>query len=63
MVSNLDIAVSYREIQQFDQFEGTDFKYENNFLKVLAQIYPNKAFLVTNLDIFTFTRNFVIRQL
>ena len=63
MVSDLDITVFYREIQQFDQFEGTDFKFENSSLKVLAQIYPNKAFLVTNLDIFTFTRNFVIRQL
>ena len=32
------------------------------FFLILAQKYPNKAFLVPNLAIFIFSRNFAIRQ-
>ena len=43
----------------FDKFEGVDFKYEKSFCKILR----NKAFLISNLDIFVFARNIVIRQI
>ena len=44
-----------------DNFEGADFKYDNSFFKILPQKYPNKAFLVPNLSIFDFSKNFAIR--
>ena len=47
----------FREILQLDKFEVADFRYDNCFLKMLAQKYPNKAFLVPNLDI-VFSQNF-----
>ena len=43
---------------QIDKFKGADFKYDNSFLKILAQNYPNKTFLVPNLAIFIISRNF-----
>ena len=42
----------FREILQIDKFKVVDFKYDNSFFLILAQIYPNKTFLVPNLDIF-----------
>ena len=39
------------EILQTDKFEGADFKYHNGIFKILAQKYPNKAFLVKNTQI------------
>ena len=44
-----------------DNFEGADFKYDNSFFKILPKKYPNKAFLVQNLSIFDFSKNFAIR--
>ena len=38
----------FRETLQIDKFEGTDFKYDNSFFKILAQKYPVKVFLVKN---------------
>ena len=31
-----------------EKFEGTYFQNDNSILKILAQKYPNKAFLVKN---------------
>ena len=45
------------------QNPGADFKYDNNFFKIIAQKYLNKAFLVPDLDIFVFSQNFAIRQI
>ena len=39
------------QILQLDKFKGADFKYDKNFFKSLAKIYPNKAFLVKNVQI------------
>ena len=48
----------------FDKFEVADFKYDNSFLKkTISQKYPNKAFLVSNLNIFILSQNFAIRQI
>ena len=41
-----------RKILESDKLEGADFKYSNNFFLILAQKYPNKAFLVPNVGIF-----------
>ena len=38
----------FHKILIFDKFEGADFKYDNSIFKILAQKYPNKAFLVKN---------------
>ena len=49
----------------FDKFEGTDFKYDNKFLKFLpknTQIW-NKTFLIPNLDIFVFLQDFANWQI
>ena len=35
----------------FDKFQGADFKYDNSFFNILAQKYPNKAFLLKNTQI------------
>ena len=48
----------FRKILQIDKFKGADFKYDNSFLKILAQNYPRKTFLVPNLAIFIISRNF-----
>ena len=45
----------------FDKFVGTDFKYDNSFLKILTQKYANQAFLVLNLGIFIISQNFAVR--
>ena len=42
---------------QLDKFEGADFKYDS-FIKFWLKKNPNKAFLVPNLDIFVFSKNF-----
>ena len=52
----------FAKILQIDKFEGADFRYDNSFLKILAQKYQNKAFLVPNLAIFIISWNVVIRD-
>ena len=52
-----------RQRLMFDKFEGADLKYDNGFLKARAQTYLNKAFLVPDLGIFIFSRNFAFRQI
>ena len=48
----------------FDKFEVADFKYDNSSLKkTISQKYPNKAFFVSNLNIFILSQNFAIRQI
>ena len=44
----------FREILRLVKLEGDDFKYYNIFFKILAQKYPNQAFLVQNVSIFFF---------
>ena len=56
-----------------DKFEDDDFKYDNSFVKTLAQKFPIKEslvkntqirhFLVQNLAIFISSQNFAIRQI
>ena len=50
------------KILQIGKFEGADFKYDKYCFQISAQKYPNKAFLVPNLGIFIFSRNFAVRQ-
>ena len=52
------VWIFFRKILQMDKFESADFKYDNSFLKILAQKHPNKAFLIPDLGIFIFSRNF-----
>ena len=40
----------FREYLEIDKIEGGDFKYSNTFMKILAQKYQKKTFLVPNLD-------------
>ena len=47
LVPNLGILF-FREILQIDKFEGGDFKHDNKIFEILAEKYPNKAFLVKN---------------
>ena len=49
-VPNLGILF-FHKILQIDKYEGADFKYDNNYLKILAQKFTNKAFLVKNTQI------------
>ena len=42
----------FHKILRLDKFEGADFKCDNSSYKILAQKYPNKAFLIPNLGIF-----------
>ena len=46
--SQISAFLYFFEILQLDKFKGADFKSHNSFLKILAQKYPNKAFLVKN---------------
>ena len=51
------------ESLQFGKFENADFKFENSFLKVLAQKYPNKAFFCPKFSHFSyFTKTFQLEQ-
>ena len=52
----------FRKILQLDKFKDADFIYDKSF-KILAQKHKSKAFLLTNLGIFVFPRNFAIRQI
>ena len=38
-------------ILEIDKLEDADFKYDNSIFKILAETYPNKAFLVKNIQI------------
>ena len=49
--SQIQVFLFFRKISQLDKFEGADFKYDNSIFKILAQKYPNKAFLVKNSQI------------
>ena len=53
----------FREILQLGKFEGADLKYNYVLFKFQPKKYPNKSFLVRNLGIFAFSRNFAIRQI
>ena len=37
-----------------DKLEGAAFKYDNSSLKFKPETYPNRVFLVPNLNIFSF---------
>ena len=52
------VWIFFRKILQMDKFESADFKYDNSFLKILVPKHPNKAFLIPDLGIFIFSRNF-----
>ena len=52
------VWIFFRKILQMDKFESADFKYDNSFLKILSPKHPNKAFLIPDLGIFIFSRNF-----
>ena len=45
------------------QIRGCWFQIRQKFLKILTQKYPNEAFLVPNLGIFIFSRNFTFSQI
>ena len=38
-------------ILEIDKLEDADFKYDNSIFKIFAQTYPNKTFLVKNIQI------------
>ena len=67
LVPNIDIFFFY-QVFQLHEIEGVDFKYDNNDFKTRAlkylntavfdQKYPNKAFVVPNLDSFDFYAKF-----
>ena len=40
----------FHDILQLDKFKGADFKYDNNFFKILASKYPKTAFLLKNIQ-------------
>ena len=44
------------------KLQGVEFKYGNSFLKIPAQKYLDKIFLVPSLGIVISARNFAIRQ-
>ena len=46
-VSNLGILF-FRQILKIYKYEGVDFEYDQNYLKIQAQKYTNKAFLFKN---------------
>ena len=52
--SQIKTFVFFCERLLLNKFEGADFKYDNSFLKILAQKSPNKAFSVPNLGILLF---------
>ena len=62
LVPNLRFLVLHQTLQQ-DKFKDADFKYDNNFLKLMSKKYPNKAFWVPISGIFIFSKNFAIRQI
>ena len=47
----------------FGKFEGADFKYDNNILKISAQKYSKKEILTSSLGNFIFARNFHVGQI
>ena len=48
---------------QLDKHEVADFKYDNSFLKISAQKYLSKVFLIPNLGIYIISQNFTMRQI
>ena len=70
--SQIQVYLFFHKILQLNKFEGADFKYDNSIFKNLARKYPNKTFLVKNIQIrhfwskiqafLFFPRNFAIRQ-
>ena len=63
MVPNLSIFGFFLQNFVIRQNWGCWFHIWQYFFEVLTQNYPNKVFLVSNLDILIFSRNFVIRQI
>ena len=59
LVQNLSIFASSQKLH-LGKFKVADFKYEKKNFKILAQKYPNKAFLVLNLFIFFSFQNFAV---
>ena len=52
-LSQIYVLLFLFKVFQFEKFEGSDFKYENSYLK-FYQKHPNNAFLVPNLRSFVF---------
>ena len=48
--------LSPKNTLHLDKLEAVDFKYDNNFFEIPAQKYTNKAFLVSNLGVFTLSQ-------
>ena len=44
------------KILKLEKFECADLKYDNSFFKIQSKKYPNKAFLVSSLSNFLFTK-------
>ena len=55
--SQIEAFLFLHKILQLDKFEGADFKYGNSFLNFQPKNIQNHTFLVSNLDIFVFSRN------
>ena len=53
LVPNFGISL-FHNILQLHKFKGAYFKSHNSFFKILAQKYPNKAFLVKNTQKWSF---------
>ena len=56
LVANVGIFVFFVKFE-IGKFEGARLKYDNCFSKIIAQKYPNKAFLVKNIQIKHFWSN------
>ena len=50
----------FRKKWQFDEFEGADFKYDNDFLKFYPTNTQIRYFFVPNLGMLVFSQNFAI---
>ena len=62
LVPNLGIFVLSQNFE-LDEFDGSDFKYDNIIFKFLTQTYPIKTFLDPNLRTFIFAPNFETGQI
>ena len=62
LVPNLGIFVLSQNFE-LDEFDSSDFKYDNIIFKFLTQKYPIKTFLDPNLRTFIFAPNFETGQI
>ena len=53
----------FTKFLQMDRFEGADLKLDYSFFRSLAQKYPVKSLLFSNLSTFVFPRNIAITQI